>query len=256
MIDKTAIYPCLRGKTVLVTGGATGIGEGFVRAFAGQGAHVSFLDINTEAGSALETEINGFERGRTAFIKCDVTDIRALKSAIELSGRTLGPASVLINNAANDKREEFEEITVDDFEWMMSVNLRHQFFAAQAIVPQMREVGGGSVINLSSPTWIGGGPNMPNYSMAKAAIIGLTNCIAKRFGKDLVRSNAIMPGSVFTQRQLDLWYDESQIEKAIANQAIPEQIHPRHVADLALFLASDGARIISKQMFHLNGGSG
>lgn len=255
MTDIQAIYPSLSGKTVVISGGATGIGEGFVRAFAGQGAHVTFLDINDDAGTRLAAEINAIGKSRALFLTCDVTDVPALQASIATSADVLGPASVLVNNAANDKREEFTKITVEDFSWMMNVNLRHLFFAAQAIVPQMRQVGGGSVINLSSPTWINGGPDMPNYSMAKAAIIGLSNCIAKRFGPDRIRSNAILPGSVFTERQLALWYDKDAIARSIAHQAIPEQILPRHIADLALFLAADDSRTISKQMFHVNGGS-
>ena len=248
MTNNQAIYPSLMGKTVVITGGATGIGEGFVRAFADQGTHVTFLDINATAGNALAVEINAKGKARALFLPCDVTDIPELQSCIHRSAEKQGPASILVNNAANDKREEFNDITEDDFAWMINVNLRHHFFAAQAIVSQMRQVGGGSVINLSSPTWINGGPDMPNYSMAKAAIIGLSNCIAKRFGADKIRSNAILPGSVFTERQLAQWYSEKDIGKAIAHQAIPEQILPRHVADLALFLAADESRTISKQM--------
>lgn len=255
MTDMQATYPSLKGKTAVISGGATGIGEGFVRAFAAQGTTVTFLDINVAAGNALADEINAIGQAKALFLTCDVTDIQAVQEAIQRSAIAQGPASILVNNAANDKREEFNDITEDDFTWMMNVNLRHHFFAAQAIVPQMRQVGGGSVINLSSPTWINGGPDMPNYSMAKAAIIGLSNCIAKRFGADRIRSNAILPGSVFTERQLTKWYDKEDIAKAIAHQAIPEQILPRHVADLALFLAADESRTISKQMFHINGGS-
>lgn len=255
MTDMQATYPSLKGKTAVISGGATGIGEGFVRAFAAQGTTVTFLDINVAAGNALADEINAIGQAKALFLTCDVTDIQAVQEAIQRSAIAQGPASILVNNAANDKREEFNDITEDDFTWMMNVNLRHHFFAAQAIVPQMRQVGGGSVINLSSPTWINGGPDMPNYSMAKAAIIGLSNCIAKRFGADRIRSNAILPGSVFTERQLTKWYDKDDIAKAIAHQAIPEQILPRHVADLALFLAADESRTISKQMFHINGGS-
>lgn len=255
MTDMQAIYPSLRGKTAIITGGATGIGAGFVRAFANQGTHVTFLDINKDAGTALAQEINALGKSRALFLDCDVTDIPALQDCIKRSGQDLGPASVLVNNAANDKREEFEAITVEDYTWMMDVNLRHLFFAAQAVVSQMRAVGGGSIINLSSPTWINGGPDMANYAMAKAAIVGLSNSIAKRFGADSIRSNAIVPGSVFTERQMDLWYDKAAVSKAIAHQAIHEQILPKHIADLALFLAADDSRTISKQMFHINGGS-
>jgi NAD(P)-dependent dehydrogenase (short-subunit alcohol dehydrogenase family) len=255
MTDIQATFPSLQGQTVIVTGGASGIGEAFVRAFARQGSHVAFFDIDAEAGSRLETELASVGLARALFLKCDVTDVGALMECVRQSGDTLGPAAVLVNNAANDKREEFEDITVDDFNWMMAVNARHHMFATQAVVPQMRKVGWGSIINMSSPTWVGGGPDMPNYSMAKAAVIGLTNSMANRLGGDSIRVNAILPGSVMTERQLRLWHSKESYAAAIKRQAIHEQLLPKHVADLALFLAADESRLISKQMFFINGGS-
>lgn len=255
MTNIQATFPSLQGQTVIVTGGASGIGEAFVRAFARQGSHVTFLDIDIDAGSRLETELLADGRTRAKFMQCDVTDIDALKECICASGSALGSASILVNNAANDRREEFEKVTVEDFEWMMAVNARHHMFAIQAVLPQMREVGWGSIINLSSPTWVGGGPDMPNYSMAKAAIIGLTNSMANRLGGDSIRVNAILPGSVITERQLRLWHSTESYAAAIKRQAIHEQLLPKHVADLALFLAADESRLISKQMFFINGGS-
>lgn len=255
MKDVQATFPSLVGQTALITGGASGIGEAFVRAFARQGARVAFLDIDGEAGANLESELRSSSTAGALFLKCDVTDVTALKECIEKAGERLGPASILINNAANDKREEFENVTVEDFNWMMNVNVRHHLFAIQAVVPQMRKIGWGSIINMSSPTWVGGGPDMPNYSMAKAAVIGLTNSMANRLGADSIRVNAILPGSVITDRQLRLWHSKESFAEAVRRQAIHEQLLPKHVADLALFLAADESRLISKQMFFINGGS-
>lgn len=255
MSDIQATFPSLKGQTVIVTGGASGIGEAFVRAFAKQGSRVAFLDIDATVGSRLADELNSSDKGRALFLKCDVTDIAVLKDCIRRAGETLGDASILINNAANDKREEFEDVSVEDFNWMMNVNVRHHMFAIQAILPQMRKVGWGSIINMSSPTWVGGGPDMPNYSMAKAAVIGLTNSMANKLGNDSIRVNAILPGSVITERQLRLWHSKASFDEAVRRQAIHEQLLPKHVADLALFLAADESRLISKQMFFINGGS-
>lgn len=255
MTDIRAVFPSLKGQTVIVTGGASGIGEAFVRAFFHQGSRVAFLDIDAVAGNGLATELNGASPGQALFLQCDVTDIDALKACIGQCGDQLGPAAILVNNAANDKREVFEDVTVDDFNWMMNVNVRHHMFAIQAVLPQMHKVGWGSIINMSSPTWVGGGPDMPNYSMAKAAVVGLTNSMANRLGGDSIRVNAILPGSVITERQLRLWHDKESFAVAVARQAIHEQLLPKHVADLALFLAADESRLISKQMFFINGGS-
>ncbi|MBN9315657.1 MAG: SDR family oxidoreductase [Devosia sp.] len=255
MSDIQAKFPSLMGQTVVVTGGASGIGEAFVRAFFAQGSRVTFLDIDAKAGSELASELNAAGDARALFLNCDVTDIPALRSCIRRSGEELGAATILINNAANDKREEFEEVTVEDFDWMMNVNVRHHLFAIQEVLPQMRKAGWGSIINMSSPTWVGGGPDMPNYSMAKAAVVGLTNSMANRLGGDSIRVNAILPGSVITERQLRLWHSQESFDEAVKRQAIHEQLLPKHVADLALFLAADESRLISKQMFFINGGS-
>jgi NAD(P)-dependent dehydrogenase (short-subunit alcohol dehydrogenase family) len=249
-------YAGLRDRLVIVTGGASGIGEAFVRAFAGQGARVAFLDRQEEAGRALVSSLASAGLADPVFEACDLTDLAALSGALEAVHRRCGPASVLVNNAAVDQRQDFAEVTPESFEWMMAVNFRHVFFACQALVPQMRGLGGGSIVNMSSIAWMNGGVQMQAYSAAKAAIVGLTNSLAREFGKDRIRINAIAPGMVITPRQRELWYpDEAKITEMRGRQAIPDPIEPEDIARLGLFLASDDSRLITKQCFMVNGGS-
>ena len=243
-------YDELRGRAAVVTGGASGIGEAIVRAFAGQGCRVGFLDIRQEAGEALAAELGA------AFVRCDLLDIPSLQNALARLHDRIGPASVLVNNAANDQRQAFADVTPDGFDWMMGVNLRHVFFASQAVVPQMRELGGGSIVNMSSVAWMGGGRDLQAYSAAKAAIVGFTNSLARDVGADRIRVNAIAPGMVITERQRQLWYpDEAQIEAVRSRQSLPDAITPDDIAAVALFLASDASRMITKQCISVNGGS-
>jgi len=245
-----ATYPDLAGRTVIVTGGASGIGAAFVRAFRGNGAQVAFLDIDTQAGEMLATATGAH------FLPCDLTDLAALRGAIEAIGHRYGPASVLVNNAANDQRQKFEEVDAADFDWMMAVNFRHVYFAAQAVLPQMRAVGRGSIINMSSVAWMAGGPSLQAYSAAKAAIVGFTNSLARDVGADRIRVNAIAPGMVITDRQRRLWYqDERRIAEARARQCLPDPIEPEDIAATALFLASDTSRAITKQCLVVNAGA-
>ena len=221
------IYAGLPGRVVLITGGASGIGAAFVRAFAGQQARVAFLDID------------------------------ALRAAMTKVQATLGDAAVLVNNAANDQRQVLSEVTPAEFDWMIGVNLRHVFFAAQAVIPQMQARGGGSIINMSSIAWMRGGPALPVYAAAKAAIVGFTNSLARLVGPDRIRVNAIAPGMVITERQRRLWFpDEQRIAEVRARQAIPDAVTPDDIARLALFLASDESQRITRQCFQVDGGLG
>lgn len=248
MIDPT--YPDLAGRTVIVTGGASGIGAAFVRAFCGNGAHVAFLDIDTQAGEMLAAATGA------RFLPCDLTDLGALCSAIESVGQADGQASVLVNNAANDQRQKFEDVSAAEFDWMMAVNFRHVYFAAQMVLPQMRAVGRGSIINMSSVAWMAGGPSLQAYSAAKAAIVGFTNSLARDVGGDRIRVNAIAPGMVITERQRRLWYpDERRIAEIRGRQCLPDPIEPEDIAAAALFLASDTSRAITKQCLVVNAGS-
>jgi NAD(P)-dependent dehydrogenase (short-subunit alcohol dehydrogenase family) len=247
-------YASLADRVVLITGGASGIGAAFVRAFAAQGARVAFLDIDAQAGEALVQEINA-SGAAPLFVPCDLLDIDALRTAIaEVRGK-LGDAAVLVNNAANDHRQVLAEVTPAEFDWMIGVNLKHVFFASQAIVPQMQARGGGSIINMSSIAWMRGAPGLPAYAAAKAAIVGFTNSLARLVGPDRIRVNAIAPGMVITERQRRLWYpDEQVIAEMRTRQIIPDAVTPDDIANMALYLASDDSQRITRQCFQIDAG--
>jgi NAD(P)-dependent dehydrogenase (short-subunit alcohol dehydrogenase family) len=248
-------YPSLAGRVVLITGGASGIGAAFVRAFASQQARVAFLDIDADAGAALVRDVADECGSAPLFVPCDLLDIAALRAAIEQVRAALGDAAVLVNNAANDKRQVLADVTPAEFDWTIGVNLKHVFFAAQAVVPQMQARGGGSIINMSSIAWIRGAPALPVYAAAKAAIVGFTSSLARLVGPDRIRVNAIAPGMVITERQRRLWFqDERQIAEGRARQAIPDAVTPEDIAGLALFLASDESQRITRQCFQVDGG--
>jgi NAD(P)-dependent dehydrogenase (short-subunit alcohol dehydrogenase family) len=248
-------YPGLADRVVLVTGGASGIGAAFVRAFAGQGARVAFLDIDTQAGEALVREVANATGTAPLFVPCDLLDIDALRSALAQVHGSLGDAAVLVNNAANDHRQVLSEVTPEEFDWMIGVNLKHVFFAAQAVVPQMQARGGGSIINMSSVAWMRGAPALPVYAAAKAAIVGFTNSLGRRFGPDRIRVNAIAPGMVITERQRRLWFpDEKAITELRTRQAIPDAVTPDDIGNMALYLASDASQRITCQCFRVDGG--
>jgi NAD(P)-dependent dehydrogenase (short-subunit alcohol dehydrogenase family) len=248
-------YASLAGRVVLITGGASGIGAAFVRAFAAQQARVAFLDLDVEAGEALVRDVADECGSAPLFVPCDLLDIAALRAAMEKVRGALGDAAVLVNNAANDRRQVLSDVTPDEFDWTINVNLRHVFFAAQAVVPQMRARGGGSIINMSSVAWIRGAPGLPVYAATKAAIVGFTNSLARLVGPDRIRVNAIAPGMVITERQRRLWYpDEQKIAEGRARQAIPDAVTPEDIASVALFLASDESRRITRQCFQVDGG--
>jgi D-xylose 1-dehydrogenase len=247
-------YRSLEDKVVLISGGASGIGEEFVRAFAANGAKVTFLDLQEDAARALIDSLAG-SKHTPVFLRCDVTKIDELKAAIEQARAEVGPTNALINNAANDQRQVFEEITPESFDHTMAVNFRHVFFAAQAVVPQMIALGGGSIVNMSSMSWYSGVPDLMGYTSAKAAVVGFTHSLARTVGKHRIRVNAIAPGLVLTEKQLRLWYPTPEkVAQMVGNQFIPDGIQPAEVARLALFLASDDSRMITKQTFNVNGG--
>ena len=250
-------YAGLSGRVVLITGGASGIGAAFVRAFAAQKARVAFLDIDAAAGEALVREVAAASGSAPLFVACDLLDIDALRDAMAQIRITLGDAAVLVNNAANDQRHVLSEVTPDEFDWTIAVNLRHVFFAAQAVVPQMKTRGGGSIINMSSVAWMRGAPGLPVYAAAKAAIVGFTNSLARSVGPDRIRVNAIAPGMVITERQRRLWYsDEQKIAELRTRQDIPDAVTPDDIARMALFLASDESSRITRQCFTVDGGLG
>jgi NAD(P)-dependent dehydrogenase (short-subunit alcohol dehydrogenase family) len=248
-----AIYPTLAGRTVFVSGGATGIGADIVRAFARNHARIAFVDVKHAEGEEIAATVKG-QGGTTLFLKCDVTDVAALQSAIAETRDKLGPIAVLVNNAANDERHAVTDVTADYWDHAQNVNLRHHFFASQAVHPQMRELGFGSIINLSSIAWRGA-PEMPAYAAAKAGIIGLTNALARAFGSDNIRVNAIEPGAVMTDRQRRLWYKTPESVDAIVNrQSIKTTLIGEDIARMALFLGADDSRMVTKQSIIVDAG--
>ncbi|WP_374402897.1 SDR family NAD(P)-dependent oxidoreductase [Niveibacterium sp.] len=244
-----ARYPSLEGRRVLITGGATGIGAALVEAFAGQGAQVGFLDIDADAGAALQARLPG-----TRFAAADVRDIPALQSAIDLLAEQLGGVEVLINNAANDARHAFDEVTPELWDNALAVNLRHHFFAAQRVAPLLRAAGGGSIINLGSVSWMRGRPGFAGYSTSKAAINGLTRTLARELGADGIRVNALVPGAIRTERQARLWRTPDEDAKFLELQALKLHLQPEHVARMALFLAADDSNGCSGQNFIVDAG--
>jgi NAD(P)-dependent dehydrogenase (short-subunit alcohol dehydrogenase family) len=248
-----ANYPSLEGRVVFVTGGASGIGADMVRAFAYNGARVAFVDIQRDIGGALVGEL-GDAPHTPLFLPVDLIDIGALRASIEEARRALGPIAVLINNAANDDRHDLDEVTPEYWDRAMNVNLRHQFFAAQAVRPQMKELGYGSIINFSSIAWMSGAPHMVVYATAKSAVIGLTTTLGREFGQDNIRVNAIAPGAVVTDKQLRLWYTHEEVDQLAGRQAIKRRLLPRDVARAALFLAADDSDMITKQYLIVDGG--
>jgi NAD(P)-dependent dehydrogenase (short-subunit alcohol dehydrogenase family) len=248
-----ATYPSLVERVVFISGGGSGIGADMVRAFHGQGARVAFVDVQQEASEALVKELGAAGPG-PLFLPCDVTRLQDLRSCIARVRDALGLIGVLVNNAANDERHRVAEVTPESWAQSIDVNLTHQFFAAQAVQPQMRELGGGSIINFSSIAWRFGPDHFPIYGVAKAGVIGLTHALARAFGGDKIRVNAIEPGAVMTERQRRLWYDPESVEAIKGRQVIKEELLGEEVARMALFLAADDSRMITKQSFTVDAG--
>lgn len=248
-----ATYPSLVDRSVLITGGATGIGAAFVTHFAQQGARVAFLDIDEEGATALLASLHGV-RHTPAFLACDVTDVGALRNAIASARETVGPIGVLINNAANDRRHRLEDTTPEAFEQSVAVNLRHQYFATQAVVPDMRELGAGSIICLGSTGWMIKNAGYPMYAMAKSAVHGLVNGLARDLGKDRIRINALVPGWVITDKQRQLWLDEAGESAIREKQCMPGYLAEEDLARAALFLAADDSRMCTGHSLFVDGG--
>jgi NAD(P)-dependent dehydrogenase (short-subunit alcohol dehydrogenase family) len=248
-----AVYPSLRNKLVFITGGASGIGAELVTAFAAQGARVAFVDVADDAAQAVCAAVAAAGDLVLHYQHCDLRDIAALQAAIAEAGR-LGPISVLVNNAANDQRHSFETVTADYWDERMATNLRHQFFAIQAVAPIMRKAGGGSIINFGSMSWRAAQGGMPAYTTAKAAIEGLTRGMARDLGPDNIRVNCVVPGWIMTQRQIDLWLTPEAEADLMRNQCLEQKLVAADVARLVLWLAADDSRMCTSQMWIVDGG--
>ena len=251
MAESQARYPDLEGQVVFVTGGASGIGAEIVRGFAAQGAKVGVVDLDADAGSALAQEL---EDG-IAFEVCDLRDIAALQAAFARLASRLGTAKVLVNNAARDDRHDWREVTPDYWDDRQATNLRHFFFAIQAVAPGMIEAGGGSIINMGSNSWWEAGGGFPAYATAKAAVHGLTRTMARDLGQHRIRVNTVVPGWIMTERQKTLWVTPEAIERHRARQCLPDLIEPHHVARMVLFLASDEAAMCTANNYMVEAGS-
>lgn len=250
----TASYPSLRGRVVFITGGGSGIGAGLVEAFARQGAKVAFVDIAVAPSEALVARLHCDGITPPLFLPCDITDVAALRGAIETVRGRLGNIGVLLNNAANDQRHATLEVTPEYWNERIAVNQRPQFFAAQAVIPQMRALGGGSIINFGSVSWMLKQGGMAAYTMSKASIQGLTRSLARDFGRDNIRVNTLVPGWILTERQIELWLTEESDKGRREGQCLDIRLQPSHVAAMALFLAADDSAGCTAQDFIVDAG--
>lgn len=248
-----ASYPSLAGRPVVISGGASGIGAAMVRAFAAQGAKVGFLDLAADAGTGLAEELRS-GGADVAFSHCDVTNVDALQQSIAGFADRHGPARVLVNNAAHDARHDWSQVTSAYWDERMAVNLKHFFFAIQAVAPGMAAAGGGAIINFGSISWMIMTPSIPIYETAKAGVHGLTRAMARELGRSAIRVNSLVPGAVITPRQLELWIKPGDLEKIEAQQALSGHVSPDDCARMALFLAADDSAMISGQQFLVDGG--
>jgi NAD(P)-dependent dehydrogenase (short-subunit alcohol dehydrogenase family) len=249
----TALYSDLKDRVVLVTGGGSGIGAAIVRAFAAQHAQVAFIDVVREPSQALAAELAG-AGANVHFEPCDLTDIAALRRTIAAIAARLGPIMVLVNNAANDERHATEEVTEALWDSRIAVNLKQQFFCAQAVLPAMKAAGRGAIVNLGSISWIIGQGGMIAYTASKSAVLGLTRSLARDYGPYGIRVNAVSPGWIMTQRQLEKWVTPQTEQEIQARQCLKRGLQPAEVANVIVFLASDAASACTSQQYIVDGG--
>jgi len=248
-----ATYPSLRDRVVVVTGGASGIGEHIVEHFAHQGSRVAFLDIADEHASDLVARLKDAPT-EPQYLHCDLTDVSALIAAINDIAARLGTVDVLVNNAGNDTRHATEDVTPESWDRCIAINLRQQFFAIQTVIPIMKRAGRGSIVNVSSISWLIPSTGLPGYVASKAGIVGLTRTLAHELGPHNIRVNAVLPGAIATDRQRRLWYTEEYKAEILRNQALKRVLTPDEVARLILFLASDDSSAITNQSHIIDGG--
>jgi NAD(P)-dependent dehydrogenase (short-subunit alcohol dehydrogenase family) len=249
-----AQYTSLRDVVVVVTGGASGIGAAMVEQFALQSAKVAFLDVADESASRLVADLRPRCSHLPVFLHCDLTDIAALRAVVAQVEAQLGPVRVLVNNAASDDRHSFAAVTPEYWDERMAVNLRHQFFATQAVAPGMAAAGGGSVINMSSIAWVIPSIGLPAYVTAKAGIVGLTRTLARELGGNNIRVNCVLPGAIMTERQRRLWMTPAYLAEILQRQSLKRELLPEEVARLVLFLAADDSAGITGQSHIIDAG--
>ena len=249
-----ASYPSLNGRSVLVTGGGSGIGAQIVRRFCEQGSKVAFVDIDRRASGELVGALSEEGLAAPLFLPCDLRDIAALREVVRQAGETNGPITVLVNNAARDDRHPFDTVTPEYWDERFAANLRHQFFAAQAAYPMMKEAGGGSIINMGSTSWMVGQGGMAAYTAAKSGVLGLTRSLARDWGADNIRVNSLAPGWIMTERQKNLWLTPAGEQELMARQCLKRQLVPDDIARVVLFLASDDSGAMTNQSYIVDGG--
>ena len=249
-----ATYPSLRDRVVMITGGGSGIGAAMVELFASQGSRVAFIDLADEASQKLADSVAKTCTHKPYFKRCDLMDIPALQGAVREIEARVGPVQVLVNNAANDDRHASEQVTPEYWDNRMNVNLRHQFFASQAVAPGMKAAGGGSIINMSSIAWMIPSTGIPVYVTAKAGVIGLTRTLARELGSSGIRVNAVLPGAINTERQIRLWRTPEYDAEVQSRQCLKRKLMPDDVARLVLFLAADDSSGITSQSHIVDGG--
>ncbi len=249
------LYPSLAGKVVFITGGATGIGASLVEAFCRQKARVAFVDIQDEPAEQLIVQIAQIE-GATAprYFHCNLLEIEDLRAVISRVSKEIGPVRVLVNNAANDTRHDFRTVTEEYWNQRINLNMRHSFFAIQAVYEDMKAQGGGSIINLGSMSWYECQGNMTGYTTSKAGLEGMTRGLARDLGADNIRINTLVPGWVMTERQLRDWVDDSTAEEINRSQCLKSRLMPDDISAMALFLASDDSKMCTAQKFIVDGG--
>jgi D-xylose 1-dehydrogenase len=247
-------YASLQDRSVLITGGSTGIGATLVRQFAAQGAKVAFIDIDVDGALTLQRRVRDELGQRVHFMRGDVTDMGELRQAIEAARAEIGPIGVLLNNAADDERHRIEDTTPQSWDAGVAVNLKHQFFAAQQVAPDMKALGGGSIVNFGSVSWMLKQGGMPVYTTCKAAVQGLTRSLARDFGPFRIRVNTLVPGWTMTEKQLRLWVTPESLAELARAQCLPGSVMPEHIAQAALFLAADDSSMMTAQDLVIDGG--
>jgi NAD(P)-dependent dehydrogenase (short-subunit alcohol dehydrogenase family) len=249
-----ATYPSLRGRSVFVTGGATGIGASIVEHFARQGSRVAFLDVQDEEGRGLVERLRPAVETAPVYFYCDLARVLELKAVVSEAVTALGGVDVLVNNAANDQRHRIEDVTEEYFDQSIAVNLRPQFFMIQSVLPAMKKAGRGSIINMSSISWIIPSTGVPVYVTTKAAVVGLTRTMAHELGPAGIRVNAVLPGAIATEKQKRHVYTPEYKSEIMASQALKRDILPEDVARLVLFLGADDSSAITNQSYIIDGG--
>ena len=249
-----ASYPSLAGRSVFVSCGGSGIGASIVEHFAEQGAKVGFVDIDEPASRALVDKLKAAGHPAPLFAKCDIRDLAAYQATIAQMAGKLGDFTVLVNNAARDDRHTIDQVTPEFWDERIAVNLRHQYFAIQSVVPGMKKAGGGSIVNFSSVSYHAMTPRLSVYQSAKAAVIGMTRGLARDLGPDRIRLNSLTPGWIMTQRQIDLWLTPEAEAGLMTAQCLKEKVYPPDIARMVLWLAADDSRLVTAQNFVVDGG--